>query len=88
MGRADSRINSENPAFFSKLPEYAKHTGNFILFKRRISPSVAFMRWSTISERSGGLSCSDSGEFKVEGGPRHVKVASKNSTGGNEDPSI
>lgn len=46
------------------------------------------MRWGTISERSGGLSCSDSGEFKVEGGPRHVKVASKNSTGGNEDPTI
>lgn len=39
------------------------------------------MQWGKINERSVGLSCSDSGEFKVEGRPRHLKVACKNSAG-------
>lgn len=41
MGRADPRINSENPTFFSKPSECEKRTGNFIGVKLRILPSVA-----------------------------------------------
>lgn len=77
MGRVDSRINSENPAFFRNFPNM-QSTQEILSFQTPYLAECGIMLWGTISERSGGLSCSDSGEIKVEGGPRHVKVASKN----------